>query len=145
MNFKRCAISFALLAMVLGGLSLPASAATYKGTFTLPSETVWGSAVLEPGEYTVYTDSAAPTPFLRIEGNGKAVSVLSGAVDFTEPSFNVKGKIEITEVNGTNVVTKLKAEAIGREFSFSVPRSVKRGSFPAVALKKAAIPVSNTH
>ncbi len=145
MNFKRCAISFALLTVVLGGLSLPASAANYKGSFTLPSETVWGSAVLQPGEYTVYADSVGFTPYLRIEGNGKTVSVLTGAVDFSEPAFAAKGKIEITEVNGTNVVTKLCAGAIGREFSFSVPRSVKKGSFPAVALKKAAIPVSSTH
>jgi hypothetical protein len=145
MNFKRCAISFALLAVVLGGLALPASAATYKGAFTLPSETVWGSTVLEPGDYTVFTDSFGPMPVIRVEGNGKTINVLSGPAQYSEPSAETKGQIEITEVNGTNVVTKFTAAAIGREFAFSVPRSIKKGNYPPVALKKVAIPVSSSH
>lgn len=145
MNFKRCAISFALLAVVLGGLALPAGAATYKGTFTLPSETVWGAAVLEPGDYTVFMDVFGTTPVLRIEGNGKSVNVLAGTIDYSESSANAKGSLELSEVNGTNVVTKFHASAVGRDFTFGVPRAIKNGNFPPVALKKVAIPVSNTH
>jgi hypothetical protein len=145
MNFKRCAISFALLAVVLGGLALPASAATYKGVFTLPSETVWGSAVLGPGDYTVFAEVFGTTPVFRVEGNGKTVNVLAGNIDFSEPSLQAKGSLEISEVNGTNVITRLNAPAIGREFTFLVPRAVKKGNFPPVALKKVAIPVSSTH
>src|SRR6266700_8238797 len=118
MNFKRCAISFALLAVVLGGLALPASAATYKGTFTLPSETVWGSAVLEPGDYTVVMDVFGVTPILRIEGDGKTVNIFAGTIDLLESTYQTKGSLEISEVNGTNVVTRFHATAIGRDFTF---------------------------
>ena len=145
MNFKRCAISFALLAVVLGGLALPASAATYKGTFTLPSETVWGAAVLEPGDYTVVMDVFGVTPILRIEGNGKTVNIFAGTIDYLESTYQTKGSLEISELNGTNVVTRFHATAIGRDFTFGVPRAVKKGNFPPVALKKVAIPVSSTH
>ena len=145
MNFKRCAISFALFGVVLAGLALPASAATYKGSFTLPSETIWGSTVLAPGDYTVFADAFGTMPTFRIEGNGKTVNILAGPIEYSEPSLDGKGKIEITEVNGTNVVTKFTAAAIGREFAFSVPRSIKKGNFPPVALKKVAIPVSSSH
>ncbi len=144
MNLKRCAISFALLTLVLGGLALPASAQPYKGTFTLPNETVWGPAMLEPGEYTVSTDTVGPTPFIRIEGNGKTATILTGATGYLEP-FQAKGSLEVSEANGTYVITKLTAGMIGREYSFTVPRAIRKGNFPPVALKKAAIPVSNTH
>jgi hypothetical protein len=144
MNLKRCAISFALLTLVLGGLALPASAQSYKGTFTLPNETVWGPAVLEPGDYTVSTETVGATPFIRIEGNGKSATILAGATGYLEP-FQAKGSLEVSEVNGTYVVTKLTAGMIGREYSFTVPRAIRKGNFPPVALKKAAIPASNTH
>src|SRR5258708_26714430 len=114
MNLKRCAISFALLTLVLGGLALPASAQPYKGTFTLPNETVWGPAVLEPGEYTVRTEMVGATPFLQIEGNGKTATILAGAVGYLEP-FQAKGSLEVSEVNGTYVVTELTAAIIVRE------------------------------
>ena len=144
MNFKRCAISFALLAVVLGGLALPASAATYRGSFTLPSETVWGSTVLEPGDYTISTDVFAGSPILRIEGNGRTVNIFAGTIDYFDPTLQTKGSLELSEVNGTSVVTKLHATAIGLDFSFGVPRSVKKGNFPPVAMKKIAIPVSSS-
>ena len=143
MNFKRCAISFALLAMVLGSFALPASAQTYKGKFTLPYEAVWGPIVLEPGEYTVWTDAVVASPFLHIEGNGKTANILAGVSDATEPSFQ-KGKLEIADVNGTHVVTKLTAGAAGREYSFAVPRSVRKEGLGVATMKKSAIPMSES-
>jgi hypothetical protein len=144
MNFKRCAISFALLTVVLGGLALPASAQTYQGKFTLPYETVWGAAVLEPGEYTISTNAFGSAPMLHIEGNGKTANIMAATVEIREASLE-KGCLEIAEVNGVHVVTKLNANAAGRDFAFAVPRAVRKGRFEALALKKVAIPVSNTH
>jgi hypothetical protein len=144
MNFKRCAISFALLTLVLGGLAMPASAQTYKGKFTLPFETVWGAAVLEPGDYTVSTNAFGSTPLLHIEGNGKTANIMAATVEIRAASLE-KGRLEILEVNGVHVVTKLNANAAGRDFEFAVPRAVRKGHFEAVALKKVAIPVSSAH
>jgi hypothetical protein len=144
MNFKRCAISFAPLTVVLGGLALPAGAQTYNGKFTLPFETLWGAAVLEPGDYTISTNTFGSTPMLHIEGNGKAANIMAATVEIREASLE-RGRLEITEVNGAHVVTRLNAHAAGREFAFAVPRAVRKGHFEAVALKKVAIPVSNAH
>ena len=143
MKFKRCAISFALLAVALGCLTLPASAATYKGTFVLQEETVWGAAVLEPGEYTIYTDSFGATPFFRIDGNGKVVHVMTGPIDYLDATPNGNGKLEISQINGVNVVTRFDATAIGRQFSFFVPKPLKKGAYPPVAVKKVTIPVGS--
>jgi hypothetical protein len=143
MNIKRCAISFALLAVLLGGLALPASAQSYKGKFTLPFEAVWGPAVLEPGEYTVWTDALVSTSAIHIEGNGKTATVLVGVADVMEPSSQ-KGRLEITDVNGTHVVTKLTAAAAGREYFFGVPKAVKQEGLGIAIMKKAAIPVSDS-
>ena len=141
MKFKRCAISFALLAVALGCLTLPASAATYKGSFVLQEETVWGPAVLEPGEYTIYTDTLGATPFFRIDGNGKIVNVMAGPVDYLDSTPNGNGKLEISQINGVNVVTKLDVTTLGRQFSFIVPKPLKKGAYPPVAVKKVTIPV----
>jgi len=144
MNLKRCAISFALLTLVLGGLALPASAQTYKGKFTLPFEAVWGPAVLEPGDYTVWTDAVLASQFLHIEGNGKTSTILAGVTETIEPSFQ-KGKLEITDVNGTHVVTKLTAGSAGKEYSFGVPRAVTKEGLGVATMKKSAIPMSESH
>jgi hypothetical protein len=144
MDFKRCAISFALLTAVLGGLALPAGAQSYKGKFTLPYEAVWGTVVLQPGAYTVWSDATVASPFLHIEGNGKTANILVEVADTMEPSFQ-NGKLEITDVNGTYVVTKLIATTAGREFFFAVPKAVRHEGLGIVTMKKAAIPVSDAH
>lgn len=142
MNFKRCAISFAVLSAVFGALALPAGAQTFKGTFTLPYEVVWGPNVLEPGEYTVWSYALTSSPLLHIEGNGRSASVITGVEERVEPAPNKKGRIEITDVNGAHVVTKLIASAAGREYSFEVPGSVKKAGIGVATMKKSAIPMS---
>jgi|ERR1051326_7267327 hypothetical protein len=133
---------FALSMAVLAGLALPASAQNYKGKFTLPVETHWGAAVLQPGEYTISTDSVGPTAVIVITGENSTASVFTGPVTFGAPT-NGRGQIELTEVNGTHVVTRFYAAATGKDYSFSIPKSVLKNGFGAVAMKKAAVPVTS--
>lgn len=142
MKLKRYAVVGALFTVTLAGLTLPASAQNYKAKFTLPFEAHWGVADLQPGDYTVSTAIVGSVPVISVIGNGTTVSILTGPVDLREPS-NGKGKLEITDVNGTQVVTKLVVASVGKEYSFAIPKSIAGKGFGAVALKKAVVPVSN--
>ena len=140
MNFKRYAVFAALSAFALAGLAPAAVAQNYRGTFTLPFEAQWGNAHLQPGEYTVRTDTIVATPVMYLTGNGVAQSILSGPVRTGEISD--KGShLELTEINGTYVVSKLVAGGVGKEFSFATPRSLSREQGMGIALKKATLPV----
>ena len=132
MNLKHFVVVAALSTMAL-------SAQSYRGTFTLPVEAQWGAARLQPGDYTVSTDTVGATSLLYLTGNGVSVSILPGPTLRTEPSYK-GGHLELTEINGTYAVTKFVAGAAGKEFSFAVPKAMHKGS-SVVALKKAVLPI----
>jgi len=140
MKLRGYAVFGALFTVALAGLAMPASAQNYRGKFTLPFEAHWGPAVLQPGEYTISTDVLGGTPVIFLAGNGRTASIFTGPVEFSQPS-DVRGQLEVTEVNGTHVVTRFLAAAVGKDYSFSIPKSIGGKGF--VALKKAAVPVSN--
>src|ERR1035438_1687304 len=142
MKLNRFVVSGALFTVALGGFSLTATAQSYKATFTLPYEARWANVVLQPGDYTLTNTSVGSTPLISVAGNGKTASVFAGPYQILEPSER-GGKLELTEVNGTYVVTRFLASAAGRDYSFAIPKSVSRGGFGAVALKKTVVPVSN--
>jgi hypothetical protein len=142
MQFKRFAVFAALFTLALAGLTLPANAQQYKGTFTLPVEAHWGPADLEPGDYTIWTDTIGPARLIHVRGNGIDATILGGPVEWRETSDR-GGRLELTEVNGKQAVTKLVAGTIGKEFSFDIPKALSRQDFRGVALQKATIPVSN--
>lgn len=140
MKFKRYAVFAALCAVALAGMTLPASAQNYRGKFTLPFAAHWGSVDLQPGQYTITTDTVGSTPTIFLTGNGGMATVLPGTVLRTDAS-DKGGQIEITVVNGVQVVTRLVAAGIGREYTFAIPKSLAGKGFGAVALKKAVVPV----
>ena len=141
MKLKGYAVFGALCIVALAGLALPASAQNYKATFTLPFAAHWGSVDLQPGDYTISSNTLG-TPFLSVTGNGTTVSILTGPVELREPTGR-SGHLELTDVNGTQVVTKFVASTAGKEYSFAIPKSIAGKGFGAVALKKSVVPVSN--
>lgn len=143
MNVKRYVVSSALAIVALASVTLPANAQNYKGKFTLPFEAHWGIADLQPGEYTVWTDSVGALQLIRLAGaNGTTATILPGPVELMESSGG-KGQIEITDVGGTQVVTKFTAALVGKEYAFAIPSSLTRHGLGVVAMKKAAIPVAD--
>lgn len=142
MKLKRYAVLAAICTVALLALTSPANAQNYKGKFTLPAETHWGSATLQPGEYTVSAEYVGSTTIIYVMGERTIASVLPGPIA-TSDAWSANGRIELTEVNGTKVVTRFTAPSQGKEYSFAIPKSVARKGFGAVALQKAAIPVSN--
>lgn len=142
MKFKRYAVLAALGAVAMVGLTRPAAAQNYRAAFTLPFEAHWGAVDLQPGDYTVTVSTVGALPVLHVAGNGSTVSILAGPVTMREAS-DKGGRIELQQVNGTQVVTRYVAANAGREFQFAIPKSLTKGGMGTVALKKAVIPVSS--
>lgn len=143
MDFKRYAVFAALLTVTLAALTLPANAQQYKATFTLPFEVHWSSAVLPAGDYSVRTDTLAATPILYVSGNGKTVMLLGVPLESMD-RYKPGGRLAVQDVNGTKVVTKFQAGAIGKEYSFAIPKSVAREGYGVAALKSTTVPVSSS-
>ena len=133
MNFKQFAVVAALCTVAV-------SAQSYRGTFTLPVEAHWGAADLQPGDYTILSDTVGNRPVLYVTGNGTSAAVLPGPTFLITPSVK-GGHLELTEVNGSYAVTKFVAASIGREFGFAVPKAVTKRGTGVVALKTTVLPV----
>ena len=123
------------LAAGLGALSPRANAQEYKGNFSLPFETYWGGTVLQPGEYTVWTEDARPgATVLRVSGNGKIATALIGPVELRE--FTSHTRIVLVEAGGIYALRQFDAGVLGKSFSFALPKSIHgkagRVSIPAV-------------
>jgi hypothetical protein len=143
MNVKRNVVFSALALVALASVTLPANAQNYRGKFTLPFEARWGVADLQPGDYTVWTDSVGAGPVIHLAGaNGSTATILTGPMEQRQ-STGGNGQIEISDVNGTQVVTKFTASTVGKEYSFAIPSSLTRHGLGIVAMKKASIPVAD--
>ncbi len=124
------AFSFAAVAAGLGILALQASAQQAK--FNLPVEAHWGSAVLEPGDYTVslpQADSAAHIFHLFGDGHGSMVMPTT-----TEPKpITNHSYLELVKVDGTYYVREYKSGHTGKTFIFGVPKGTRESTFASAA------------
>jgi hypothetical protein len=111
----------------------------YKGTFNLPEQTYWGTALLQPGEYHFTVDqNPGRTYIVRLQGEGVEASVLAGAV-FGETASD-HGFLKIVDMNGVYVVRELNAGNIGKEFEFMVPKAAQaRGESASVPAPNSTI------
>jgi hypothetical protein len=133
----KFAFGAVVLAAVLGVLSPRANAQEYKGKFSLPVETYWGGTVLQPGEYTVWTEDARPgAAVLRVSGNGKIATALIGPVEFR--TISGRGRIVLVEVGGIYALREFEAGVVGKSFSFALPRAIHEKS------DKAGMPAAVT-
>ena len=124
-----------MLAGALGVLSPLASAQEYKAKFSLPVETYWGGTILQPGEYTVWTENDRPAAtVLRVSGNGKIATALIGPVEFR--TITGHSRIVLVDVGGMYALREFEAGVLGKSFSFALPKSIHgkagRVSIPAV-------------
>jgi len=118
-NFRFVGIlALALLAVSLAPTS--ASAQTFKGYFTLPVETRWGTAVLPPGTYSVSLDSLAFPSIAKINGEDAHFLVMAMGVDAGEPSDQCK--LVIARSGGKARVRNLSLGTAGMSFSYAPPK-----------------------
>jgi len=119
---------YALGAMALAaalGLTIPAANAdqVYKGTFHLPYQTYWGGSVLEAGDYTVSMDGSSERfGVLRVQGENGSATILPGPMEVH--SGVGKGRLVLANVNGLYAIREFDAGAIGKSFSFPLPKTV---------------------
>jgi hypothetical protein len=142
MSFNKFALFAASVAAVLASATAPAFAQQYRAKVTLPFETRWGGAVLPAGDYVISTEAAVPVPSIHVRGEGVNVTVLSGSVGYIETGEE-GGRLEIADVNGAHVVTKLHSGLAGKEFTFMIPKELKTQGYGVAALQKASLPVTS--
>jgi hypothetical protein len=136
----KFAFGAVMLAAVLGVVSPAANAQEYKGKFSLPVETYWGGTVLQPGDYTVWTENDRPgATVLRVSGNGKIATALIGPVEFRTISGH--NRIVLVEAGGMYALREFDAGVLGKSFSFALPKAnhkrVDRASLPAAVTEIA--------
>jgi len=136
----KFAFGAVMLAASLGVFSPRANAQEYKGKFNLPFETYWGGTVLQPGDYTVWTENDRPgATVLRVSGNGKIATALIGPVEFRKITGH--SRLVLVEVGGIYALREFEAGVLGKSFSFALPRAiherVDRASMPAAVTEIA--------
>ncbi len=135
------------LALLAGTLTFGASqvnAAAYKGTFDLPVEAYWGSALLSPGEYTVVVEQGAATPIVSVrEGTRQVAAVLTGP--YVAEKESERGKLILVQINGAYVVKTFDAGLIGKSFSFATPKAVRNRQLESKGPSQITVVAAATH
>jgi hypothetical protein len=143
MNFvKKCAFTVSLLALSVGLTASQSNAQSLRGTFTLPFEAYWGTALLTPGQYTL----SLPTeermyPIMSVSGRGETIRVLvgtSGEVRESQRSF-----IRVDTIGGTHVIREFSSGPTGKLLTFPVPKSVKKQFTLARRVQNTSIAVAS--
>lgn len=89
-NYKIPLLAVAAAFLAAGTLA----ASDASGTFTLPFQTSWGSAVLQPGRYTFVLDRATIDGTVTIS-QGRRVVAMIGAKGFTQTHRSAGSSISI--------------------------------------------------
>lgn len=144
MNFvKHCALSVSILAVAAGLTASQANAQTLKGTFNLPFEAHWGTAVLQPGEYRMSIKRQPSTlPVIYLTGQGETRMVLIGtsrAIQESDHSY-----LRVEKIGQTQVIREFNSGVTGEQLIFLVPKSIKNEVAVARNEPDTAIPVTPT-
>jgi len=118
-----------------------ASAQSFQGKFSLPSEVRWGTATLQAGDYTFNLQGLRTGNMLQVRENGKVVATV------LPQSHNpaVAGPAELVIENGKSgrTVREIRLPEIGEAFYYA-PHAPKRGSAPEEREVAELIPIVAT-
>jgi len=129
---KHFILTLALGVMALGVTTSRANAdEVYKGTFTLPVEAYWSSALLHPGEYSISLDTnSSRNSLVHLRGSNFHAMILAGSV--TLHNTRKPSRLTLEDVNGVYVVRELQAGILGKDFRFQVSNAARRQADSAV-------------
>jgi hypothetical protein len=116
-------LRFALLAVAiaLAPAAIPANAQQlYKGTFTIPFETKWGSTAMEPGQYTVTVEQALGQKLVRVHGSGELAMF---GVPSSMDAVGGNGRLTFVSIDGLYTLKSFSAGVTGQSFIFPVPKA----------------------
>jgi hypothetical protein len=142
MNFvKNCALSVGLFALTISLSASQANAEGLRGTFNLPFQAHWGTAVLDPGEYALRLSTGASSlPVMYVSGQGKTIMVVLAVTTPTPQSEDSYLRVE--DIGQAHVIREFRAGFAGKVFTFSVPKSVKDQATVVRVAQNTMIPVA---
>jgi hypothetical protein len=112
-------------ALALAGLATSGQAqTTYKGKFTLPFETRWGSATLPPGDYTFTLPSTIAPYTLYIRGEGVDAIIIAAVTDRVVSSH---AQLNLADIADVQTVQTFDAPELGLTFIYSTPTQKHAG------------------
>jgi hypothetical protein len=107
----------AVAALALGALATNGNAQNaYKGKFTLPFETHWGSATLPAGDYTFVMSSASSDYRLYIRGEKVNAIIMAAAAD--EKVVSGHAQLNLVDIADTQTVQTFDAPELGKTFVY---------------------------
>jgi hypothetical protein len=116
---------FFLAACVSTGiLSAQAPGSVYKGKFTLPFETRWGTAILPAGDYSLSLNSTTMPVRATIRGENGAVLIQAEAM--ATRSGSDKSSLIVVRNSRRGVVRSLYLAEIGAAFYFGAPKAERQ-------------------
>ena len=124
MNATRSFSSIRLLALGLVTLGLWASVAraqTCEGTFTLPFEASWGTAVLPAGDYSFKLETPSTIPYsVEVRGNGTGVLIRSTGI--SDRPVSGRSELVLVRRGGKARIRALHLTERGQTFHYFVPK-----------------------
>jgi hypothetical protein len=115
---------FAAIAVLAGATSMQGA---QQGTFHLPMEAHWGSALLQPGDYRIELPTVGTqviTQFLIVDSNGKGVFEVPTYAE--QKSVSDRSWLTLTNVDGEYVVSEYSSGSSGKRYAFPVPNALRR-------------------
>ena len=107
-------------ALALGALATSGNAQNvYKGKFTLPFETHWGSATLPAGDYTLVMSSAGSDYRLYIQG--EKVNAIIQATSSDDRHVSDHAQLNLVDIADVETVQTFDAPELGRTFIYFTP------------------------
>jgi hypothetical protein len=132
-----------MLAFVVGFSTQRASALeAFKGTFTLPAETYWGTTLLPPGQYSIMMnlDATQTAHTIHLTGDGIRLNLLTGPG--TPHSISDRSTLRLENIDGVYVVRHLDNGIFGQSYVFPFYKSVRMKVQRASAPSQVTVPVA---
>jgi len=118
---KYSFLLFVVMYLSAGILSAQVQGSVYKGTFTLPFETRWGTAILPPGEYSLALNSTTMPVRATVRGENGAVLIQAEAMATRAGSD--QSSLILTRRSRRGIVRSLYVAELGTAFYFAVPKA----------------------
>jgi hypothetical protein len=116
----------AAAALALGALATSGNAQNvYKGKFTLPFETHWGSAILPAGDYTFVMSSASSDYRLYIRG--AQVNAIIQTTSTEDKAVSDHAQLNLVDIADVQTVQTFEAPELGLTFVYFTPTQKHAG------------------
>jgi hypothetical protein len=121
---KYSFLLFVVTYLSAGILSAQGPSAVYKGTFTLPFEAHWGTAILPPGEHSLALNSTTMPVRATVRGENGAVLIQAEAMATRRGSE--QSSLIVTRRSRRGIVCSLYVAELGAAFYFNVPKAERQ-------------------